>query len=256
MIFISKQNAPHKMMEQVAQIKQTDDWKNLAETDTEKLRSCFDQLDKTVIRDSLHQEQHGLCAYCMRRIRNDESMVIEHWQPIKRNDNDAQWDKDNVLSYNNLLGCCDGGRKADDAKKFLACDASKGNERITISPWKKEHIGKIVYRSNGRIATNPHDEILEQDINDILHLNGKLDTKGNMVHDTSTGLVKGRRDVYRDYVCFMEALERKHGKDENKIRRRIHKKIDEMESATEYEPFIGVWLFFLRRRVREAKKKS
>ena len=255
MIYIKKQNAPKKMIEQVAAIKAEDGWKTAADTDTERLRSYFDQLDKNAIRNALYEEQHGLCAYCMRRIHNDESMVIEHWQPVKKNENDTQWKKDNALAYSNMLGCCDGGKKSDDTRKVLSCDASKSNERIIISPWKKEHIEKIVYRSSGRIATNPYDEELEHDINYVLHLNGKLDENGNIVHDTSTALIKGRREVYQDFSYFMEALGRKYGNDENKIQNGIYKKINEMESAKEYEQFIGVWLFFLRRRVRGARKK-
>lgn len=72
MIHIRKQNAPKKMVEQVAAIKAEDGWKAAADIDTEKLRSYFDQLDKATVRNALYEEQHGLCAYCMRRIRNDE----------------------------------------------------------------------------------------------------------------------------------------------------------------------------------------
>ncbi|BAL83705.1 hypothetical protein SELR_19970 [Selenomonas ruminantium subsp. lactilytica TAM6421] len=42
MIHIRKQNAPKKMVEQVAAIKAEDGWKAAADIDTEKLRSYFD----------------------------------------------------------------------------------------------------------------------------------------------------------------------------------------------------------------------
>ena len=42
MIYIKKQNAPKKMIEQVAAIKAEDGWKTAADTDTERLRSYFD----------------------------------------------------------------------------------------------------------------------------------------------------------------------------------------------------------------------
>ncbi|MBO5589203.1 MAG: hypothetical protein J5904_05425, partial [Anaerovibrio sp.] len=72
---------------------------------------------------------------------------------------------------------------------------------------------------------------------------------------TTDYLIKGRREFYQEICYFMEALGRKYGNDENKIQNGIYKKINEMESAKEYEQFIGVWLFFLRRRVRGARKK-
>ena len=86
-------------------------------------------------------------------------------------------------------------------------------------------------------------------------MNGKLDDKGNLLHDTSTALVRSRREVYKDYSSFVERLGRKFGNDETKIRNGIAKRIDELESADEYEPFIGVWLYFLHRRLRGVKKK-
>ena len=255
MIHIEKQPTPKKISDKVATIKSGNDWRNATDTETDKLRACFDQLDKSAIRDALYKEQHGLCAYCMRRIHNNTTMTIEHWQPSEKDDADVPWEKNNVLAYSNFLGCCDGGRSTDDSNKILCCDASKGNKYITISPLKKEHTQKLVYRANGRIETKPHDEELDHDINYVLNLNGKLDDKGNLLHDTSTSLVKGRREVYKDYSSFVEALERKFGNNETKIKNSISKRIDIMENADEYEPFIGVWLYFLRRRLHGTKKK-
>ena len=255
MIYIDKQQAPKKITDTVSTIKSGNDWRNAADNDTDKLRACFDQLDKSAIRASLYAEQHGLCAYCMRRIRNDSSMVIEHWQPIEKSAKDTSWDKDKVLSYDNFLGCCDGGRNADNSNKVLSCDASKGNKHITISPLKKEHMDKLVYRTNGIIKTKPYDRNLEYDINYVLRLNGKLDSDGKILHDTSTALLKGRREVYEDYSHFVEALEKRFGNNETKIKNGIAKRIEQMKNNDVYEPFIGVWLYFLRRRLHGTKQK-
>ena len=255
MIYIEKQHPPKKIADKVAAIKSGSEWRNATDNETDKLRSCFDQLDKSAIKEALCKEQHGLCAYCMRRIHNDNKMTIEHWQPIKKGESDVSWEKDNVLAYRNFLGCCDGGRSTDDSNKILCCDASKSNKCITISPLKKEHTQKLVYRANGRIETKPHDEELDHDINYVLNLNGKLDDNGNFLHDTLTALVRGRRETYEYYSYFVERLEKKFGNNETKIRNGIAKRIDVMESADEYEPFIGVWLYFLRRRLHGVKKK-
>ena len=253
MIYIEKQPTPKKIADKVATIKSGSDWRNATDTETDKLRACFDQLNKSDIRTSLYAEQHGLCAYCMKRIHNDNTMVIEHWQPVEKDENDLSWDKDKVLSYENFLGCCDGGRNTNDLHKVLSCDASKGNKPITISPLKKEHMDKLIYRANGIIKTKPHDKKLEHDINYVLQLNGKLDSDGKLLHDTSTALVKGRREVYEDYSHFVEALEKRFGNNETKIKNGIAKRIEQMENDDVYEPFIGVWLYFLRRRLHSAK---
>ncbi len=41
-------------------------------------RIAFNCLDKTVIRESLIRDQHGLCAYCIRRTENNSDMTGEY----------------------------------------------------------------------------------------------------------------------------------------------------------------------------------
>lgn len=41
--------------------------------DTQKLRDLFDQMPKKEIRKALCAEQHGICAYCMRKIIAQET---------------------------------------------------------------------------------------------------------------------------------------------------------------------------------------
>ena len=106
-----------------------------------------------------------------------------------------------------MLGVCDGGRKVNDSDydeyHVLCCDASKGKRKIKISPLNLFHMHKIRYSEDGRIYTYPKDEILERDINEVLHLNGE----NNL--DTSTRLLRSRREAYRVYVRFIEKLSQK-----------------------------------------------
>ena len=68
----------------------------------------------------------------------------------------------------------------------------------------------IRYDRNGRIFTSSKDKEMEHDINEVLHLNGIVDkATGNMV-DTSTCLVKGRKDVYDSFCRFIEGLSKKN----------------------------------------------
>ncbi len=53
------------------------------------------------------------------------------------------------------------------------------------------------------------DEKLQQDINDILMLNGKLNDDGSLKRDTSTRIVMGRRGAYKNYSNLMKALQKK-----------------------------------------------
>ena len=200
-------------------------------------RDMFDSLDKSFIRASLIAEQHGLCAYCMRRIRNDTNMTIEHWRPIDIDENGA-------LDYDNMLGVCDGGRRAGtmvETPHVLCCDASKGDRAITINPCNLEHMSKIRYSTDGHIYTYPRDEILEKDINEVLHLNGE---KGL---DTSTRLLRSRREAYRAYESFIGSLSRS-----KKLSRSvIEKKIRHIENQETYDELAGVILYFLKRKLKQ-----
>lgn len=71
------------MQQKIAEIKSSPQWRAIPEGDTKSIRSYFDCLNKETIRTALLEEQHGLCAYCMRRIENKgASTTIEHWIPL------------------------------------------------------------------------------------------------------------------------------------------------------------------------------
>ena len=207
----------------------------------QSLREAFNHLDKSIIRDSLIAEQHGLCAYCMRRIENNSDMTIEHWRPVEQN-------LDGAMEYSNMLGVCDGGRKmndyaSDEDTHVLCCDASKGNREIVINPLNKTHMELIRYDSEGKIYTYPEDETLEKDINEVLHLNGE---KG---FDTNTRLIWNRREAYRSYERFI----RGESSEEKPSPSIIRKKIRQIEEQKLYDEFAGVVLYFLKRRLRQLK---
>jgi len=200
-------------------------------------REAFENLNKSLIRKNLIKEQHGLCAYCMRRIDDSPATKIEHWQPIEKN-------PDGAIDYENMLAVCDGGQKVDKAynkRHILCCDASKGSNEITINPLNSVQMQKIRYDENGKIYTFPKDKALEKDINDILHLNGK---KGL---DTSTQLVRNRREAYRSFKNFIE----KNGKNGKLSRSFIDKKIKKLENQEIYDEFVGVTLYFLKRKLKK-----
>lgn len=137
----------------------------------------YDGCNKSDIREQLLKEQGHLCAYCMRRIHEDD-MKIEHWDP-----RDGDDDSKKALNYNNMLGVCQGHlEEREEIKKWTwseagkekrkgdTCDASKGNQKITVNPLRYETLNSIHYSSkNGEIhAMDPQ---IENDLTQILNLN-------------------------------------------------------------------------------------
>lgn len=243
MLYIEKQEPDRDVSAEISRVKRNHNWADIDKNDSQRVRDCFDDLDKTAIKLQLCREQHGICAYCMRRIAFDDNrMRIEHFVPI-------QVDGEKALSYNNLLGCCDGDAfSLGNAKRVLCCDAAKGNRKMFLNPLDRVQMKKIKYDRNGIISTIPKDENMEHDINYVLHLNGLIDeSDGRTIADTSFSLVKGRKEIYDYYVRFIKGLA-KRGKLNKAV---LQNKIRELESSETYESYVGVWLFFLKRKIRE-----
>ncbi len=230
MLYIKKEPPSPEVAQEISRVKRDAQWRQSEQADSANARMAFDLLDKSIIRKQLIKEQHGLCAYCMRRINDSKKMnrtVIEHWMPI-----DADFSQ--ALNYSNMMVCCDGGRMNDDAHRIMHCDASKGNRVIAISPYNKEQMDKIRYDRNGRVYTSPEDKVLEKDINQVLHLNEAAD------------LVYGRMQTYKNFETYIKGLDRK-GKS---ISTAVRKKVEEISNAKEYDEYAGVWLYLLKRKLR------
>ena len=132
----------------------------------------------------------------------DNHSRVEHLVPLSRN-------KDLAIDYNNMLGVCDGGEKVcGNQGHILCCDAHKKETEIMISPFNKAQMDKITYDSEGKIYTTPRDEVMERDINEVLLLNG-IQKKDGTVRDTSTELLKGRKDAYDRATRMMKTLNSK-----------------------------------------------
>ena len=221
----------------------------LANGDSKAVRNAFNDLQvRDDIRKCLIQEQHGLCAYCMQDIH--KKARIEHWKSLSNNTKDA-------LEYANMLGVCYGGEISEEPveeidgkdKRVLCCDSSKGDKKITLNPCNIEHINKIRYNQKDlSIYTEPRDELLEHDINDVLHLNGVKRDNGVYL-DTRTNLVHYRRETYKSYNAYIENLRQMYTTPKE-LYMAIQKKITSIENAEIYTPFAGVLLYFLKRDLR------
>lgn len=239
MLYIQKKSPPGKMMRKVGEIKSSQEWKNIRPDDTKGIRAAFDSLPKEEIRQCLLEEQHYLCAYCMSRIENDGLRTsIEHWYPLSK-------DKNRALDYRNFLAVCDGGKNwKGEGKHMLCCDAYKSDEdELTISPLNKNQMEKLAYGSDGYIKTEPEDKKLEEDITVKLRLNG-IWKNGKFISDTSTGIVKARKDAYMQCRKFMKKLDRKGLCTSGNVQ----KKIEEIERAERKIEYAGVYLYYLKKK--------
>jgi len=253
MLYIEKKRPPRQYLRAVAGIRSSHDWKMIVDGDAKAIRSQFDLLPKEAIREALLVEQHFLCAYCMKRIRNDAlHMTIEHWSPLS-------YDKERALDYQNFLGVCKGGADLDDSesgKRVLCCDASKGNEvSLTIDPLNLQMMQLITYDRTGLVSckTNPgvNTNAINYDLNEVLKLNGKLLSDGSRI-DTTTELIKGRRDAVQAAQQIYIDLNRKG----RLTSAQLERVISQMMKKSEFPEFMGVILFFLERKKKSLEKQG
>lgn len=218
MLYIEKSECPTEIADDIQAIKGTDEWKNTPEPlnqvspeerskATKELRSFFDRLKKDKIREALLIEQHYLCAYCMSSIENNPlHTTIEHWLPLSKS-------KETALDYRNFLATCKGGSDIDASvlkgTRLLCCDANKGdNDTLTLDPRNKEMLSGITYLSDGIMEyqdTPLFDcSAIQNDIDKVLRLNGKINSEHICKQDTSTQLVKHRKDVFQntEQICI------------------------------------------------------
>ena len=80
MLYIKKEPPSPEVAQEISRVKRDAQWRQSEQADSANARIAFDLLDKSIIRKQLIKEQHGLCAYCMRRINDSKKMnrtVIE-----------------------------------------------------------------------------------------------------------------------------------------------------------------------------------
>lgn len=262
MLYIQKKKTPAVIRRKVAEMRSNPLWKKASESDTNAIRkNWFDQLPKADIREALLEEQHYLCAYCMKKIENDGlHTTIEHVVPLSKN-------KEKSLDYQNMLLVCKGGsdielEKHDKAKgRVLCCDGSKHDEtEMVLSPYDRDMMNAIRYYRDGRIyfKDSPiwsREQIrrIQKDIENVLCLNGRLDSEGLVLEDTATQLVKGRKDAYKQAEAIIERMKNK-GRYTSAQLQRI---IDQLQNSDRREAYAGVILFVLKQRQKRllAQKK-
>ncbi len=243
MLYIQKKAPTSRIKKCIAEIKGSDEWKKAQSV--KEIRIQFDRLPKDLLREQILQDQHYLCAYCMKAIDNNSLYTkVEHYRPLSQS-------KDNALDYSNFLCVCAGGEKSDlppGEKRHLCCDAAKGDKEISINPFEQTHINTISYSKDGRIhSSNPY---FEKDLTDKLKLNGIFDSDNKFVCDTSTKLVKCRRDAYAISNRIIEHLDKK-GRLSSK---NLYNRINAMLSKPQRDEAVGATVYFLKKKADKLKK--
>ncbi len=132
MIYIYKGNVPAIFSETKRKYRHYDE---LSHDAKERLKSC------------LISEQSGICAYCMCRIKSENS-TIEHYTP--RNGKNGK--PELSLDYNNLLAVCTNGR--NDSRRDRQCDVSRGDTTLNLNQCRERDMKHITYKSNGEIVSD------------------------------------------------------------------------------------------------------
>ena len=139
MLYIEKEGLPTDVSSKIIELSKSEEWKKIDENDTVAIRRVFDNdFPKNEVKKILVHEQHGICAYCMKRIRMDNHSRVEHFVPLSK-------DKDKAIDYSNMLGVCDGGEKiTGDRGHILCCDAKRRPKYLRVPlisfRWIKLHI--------------------------------------------------------------------------------------------------------------------
>lgn len=248
MIFIQKRKTPSKIKEAAKQIinaPENNYFKISLPENSKQLRNLFEQMPKDEIRCSLYLEQHGLCAYCMRKIKaQSNKMKIEHYEALSEN-------RELALDYQNYLGVCYGGEKDEyENQRILCCDAARENRKLTINPWDKRQMKAIAYQRDGEIFVrkdrgldNTLVDNMQKDIDRVLQLNGFKDCNGKRLYDTTSKLVASRRNICDSVHSQFERWDKKKCLSVEFLQDKIDKLEETLKGDKIAEPYIGVRLY-------------
>ena len=87
-------------------------------------------------------------------------------------------------------------------------------------------------------------------------LNGKLDADGKTKFDTSTRLVAMRRSIYQSVCTQFERWDRKKCLTADFLQEKIDALEKELQGDETAEPFIGVRLYWYRKKCRQLSSRK
>ena len=151
----------------------------------------------------------------------------------------------------------------DEKPHILCCDAARGDENLTINPWNERQMEAIAYYRNGEIFIRQDKGLdlelvkkMQNDIDEILVLNGKKDLNGQRIYDTASKLVASRRSICDSVHSQFERWDKKKCLTEEFLREKISKleaMLDQDNIAG--ESYIGVRLYLYKRKLEKLKRR-
>ena len=132
--------------------------------------------------------------------------------------------------------------------RICCCDAKKHDASIKVDPRNERMMENIIYYSDGRIdfsesyATAKIRNTLRGDLWYHLGLNGSVKNDGAMLADTTTELVKKRKDAYEAAEDMLMVLD----EDNELSPERVEEIIADMQAQDIWDEYIGVTMFVLR----------
>ena len=182
------------------------------------------------LKEALLREQGYLCAYCMRRIpakdgRESADSKVEHLK--------SQYDRGDLqMEYTNLAICCPGYLRSE-----AHCDKSKGPRSISFDLHSPELSKAVLYNArDGSIYSK--DEVLNSEMNELLNLNHYL-------------LKYNRLEKLEALREEMNRLGWKKGT----IRRKLEKYSSKNQEG-KLEPFCGIMIWYLQRKISDQNNRS
>lgn len=142
-----------------------EDWKGLQNEDWIPTWNNFRNPEKSIVRESLLNEQGYICCYCGGRIRNNHTTEIEHLKPR------SICTEHEKLNYGNLLASCNGGRLRNKASVELSCNARRGDNILNINPLESNCEERFLYTASGEIIPKVEGDREVSEAIDTLGLN-------------------------------------------------------------------------------------
>lgn len=192
----------------------------------------YESARKDALRQSLLEEQGGLCGYCMRRIviqpGTQPTTRIEHLKPRTLSLEEGK--PEETLSYSNMILCCDGDIDGD---ANFHCDKSKAETTISFKPFDSAFINTISYSSKDGTIKSSNDQY-DLEFNKVLNLNHPR-------------LAKNRQEVIKGLVSELGKKKQwKKAEIEHKL-----KKYSSKSSDGQFYEYCGVVIWYLTKKLRQ-----
>lgn len=189
---------------------------------------------KDELREALLRDQGHLCAYCMRRIRNDRNtMKIEHWKAQSTLETEAE-----KLNYQIMLGVCDGCRGSKDL--YTTCDEHRHDMDLHVNPLDRSMMDTIFYDRNGKIKSDV--EQYDDELNTVLNLN---------CEQASSRIVQNRKKVYQECMKRLKRLQN-DGKWKKSTLLKILQQYERLEDGKKQE-YVGVPIYLIQKYLKKCQ---